>query len=180
MKRASQEERDSHEARPHCVGCRRPMYSKGPGRFYCAKCGAHVRLNPKMRPRRRDVEGPACRACARPKTIAVGGKGNTYFRCRRCSAQRRRLRKSPEAVAALLRLVNAALPHYLSPDEREDASQSIMLDILCGELSPEGLTPKVMRRYAARSLSMARDRFRFISLSQPTEDGREFGERLAA
>ena len=75
--------------------------------------------------------------------------------------------------------VGARLPSYLTPDEREDASQSIILDILSGELTDE-LTPQILRGYAARAVGMARDRFQFISLSQPTKDGREFGDHLAA
>ena len=68
----------------------------------------------------------------------------------------------------------------MTPDEREDAAQAIISDVLAGKVSPEGLTPRVLRGYAARAPSLVRDRFRFISLSQPTEDGREFGDTLAA
>lgn len=83
-------------------------------------------------------------------------------------------------AAALLAQTTAALPNYLTPDERADAAQSIILDMLAAKLAPAVPTLNVLRRYAAEARSMASDRFKFISLSQPTRDGREFGETLAA
>jgi hypothetical protein len=72
------------------------------------------------------------------------------------------------------------LPRHLAPDEREDVSQSIMLDILSGAITPDDLTPQILRGYASRAVGMARNGFKFISLSQPTAEGREFGDHLAA
>jgi hypothetical protein len=90
------------------------------------------------------------------------------------------VRECPETAAALLRRIVAALPGYLTPDEREDASHSIYLDILAGALAPVVPASLILRRYAAAARGMVSDRFRFISLSEPTHDGREFGETLAA
>jgi hypothetical protein len=95
---------------------------------------------------------------------------------RRSEAARRR---EADALRALATLADR-LPEYLTPDEREDAVQQIALDILSGKLTADGLTPVVLRRYAAEARGMVNNRFRFTSLSNPTSDGREFGEWLAA
>jgi hypothetical protein len=80
----------------------------------------------------------------------------------------------------LLQGIAGALPRYLTPDEREDAAQQAMLDVLDGQLAPRVPEPSALRAYAARARGMTSDRFRFVSLSEPTRDGREFGETLAA
>jgi hypothetical protein len=87
---------------------------------------------------------------------------------------------NPDAAAAFLAQIVAALPGYLVADEREDAAQSIYLDVLARKLPPVVPAPRALRRYAAEARGMTSDRFRFISLSEPTHDGREFGESLAA
>jgi hypothetical protein len=119
-------------------------------------------------------------------------RGALFFRCPLCRASARRVRVNrkrpgrpafrdrPAAIAALLRQTAAALPGYLAPDERADACQSIMLDVLTGKLPPRVPSSPVLRRYAAEARGMTSDRYRFISLSAPTRDGREFGETLAA
>jgi hypothetical protein len=73
-----------------------------------------------------------------------------------------------------------ALPGYLTADEREDAAQSIILDILAGRLAPRVPSARELREYVTGARGLANDRFKFVSLSQPTGDGREFGETLAA
>lgn len=80
----------------------------------------------------------------------------------------------------MLAHVTSRLPGYLMADEHEDAAHSILLDLLAGTLRPRDLTPLILRRYASAARGMASDPFRFISLSSPTRDGREFGETLAA
>jgi hypothetical protein len=169
------------DLRPWCVKCRSVMRANGEGSFACATCRSTLRARPKFcHPRRHDLKRPTCRHCGRPKARA--GRPGT-FTCNPCHNQRRRLRcqLSNEAeAAALLKQIAGRLPCYLSPDDREDAAQSIMLDILAGKLTADGLSPATLRAYAARAVGPARDRFRFISLSAPTRDGREFGETLAA
>lgn len=81
-------------------------------------------------------------------------------------------------ACALLKRIEAALPRSLPHDEREDARQSAALDVLAGRLSPERITPRSLRPYVLAARGMTRDRFRFVSLSSPTRDGREFGETL--
>jgi hypothetical protein len=110
----------------------------------------------------------------------AGSRGKRRFRCqRRVCIEARRERREAE-IARLAGDVAARLPRYLTLDEREDATQSIILDVLAGRVSQGELTPKTLRGYAARALSLVRDRFRFTSLSQLDEDGREFGDTLAA
>jgi hypothetical protein len=156
------------------------MCANGEGSFACATCRSTLRARPKFcRPRHLDIERPACRNCGRLKARA--GRPGT-FTCNPCRNQRRLLRRQlrDEAeTAALLKRIAGSLPGYLSPDEREDASQSIMLDILSGALSPEGLTPKALRGYAAKAIGMARNRFKFISLSTPLPRGGVFGDLLS-
>ena len=98
----------------------------------------------------------------------------------RCQRSRKQLRENPESAEQLLRDVKASLPGGLAPEEREDAAQAIILDILAGDLPPVVPAPCVLRRYTAAARCMTSDRFRFVSLSAPTRDGREFGETLAA
>ena len=167
-------------ARPHCVTCRREMYAGDRGRFRCPGCGAGVSATAKrLHVRRRDVERPVCPACGRPKVIN-GRKGKQRFYCLHCYRHRLRLRERPGAAMELRARIYSALPGHLAPDERDDAAQSIILDILAGKLAPVVPEPRVLRAYAAAARGMTSDRFRFVSLSQPTRDGREFGETLAA
>jgi tRNA(Ile2) C34 agmatinyltransferase TiaS len=165
------------ESRPWCLKCRRVLGACGAGRFNCPTCGAFISAEAKGYRPRRDTPRPICRNCGRPKAIA--GRPGT-FACKHCGNLRRVLRDNPAKAAALLSHISAALPRYLTPDEREDAAQSIMLDILAAKLAPDVPAPLVLRRYAAEARGMVSDRFRFISLSQPTRDGREFGETFAA
>jgi hypothetical protein len=166
------------ELRPHCVACQRAMNIKGEG-WKCPACGAQAKTHT-THSYRRDIERPACRDCGRPKALASKKRGRRRFLCGYCYGERKRLRGSPEALVRLLKLIDAALPAYLTPDEREDAAQEVMLDILAAKLAPRVPEPRVLRHYATRARALVRDPFRFISLSQPTEDGREFGDTLAA
>jgi hypothetical protein len=168
------------DARPWCVRCRRAMRSRGAGCFCCKTCGAFVTARTTGFRRHLDLDRPACRACGRPKGLTTKRRGRAYFGCNFCRVSRRALHESPETAAALLKRLAAALPAHLTPDEREDAAQSMILDMLAGRLAPVVPGPQLLRRYAAEARGMASDRFRFISLSQPTRDGREFGDTLAA
>jgi hypothetical protein len=47
-------------------------------------------------------------------------------------------------------------------------------------LAPRVSSSLILRRYAAAARGMSSDRFKFVSLSAPTRDGREFGDTLAA
>lgn len=167
--------------RPWCVRCRSMMRSQGTDHFCCKTCRASVTAHTSGFRCRRDIdERPTCGACARPKGLSTRRRGRGYFSCNFCRIARRRLRECPEAADALLTRTAAALPAYLSPEEREDAAQSIYLDILTGKLPPVAPTAHTLRRYATHARSMTNDRYRFISLSAPTPDGREFGDTLAA
>jgi hypothetical protein len=112
-------------------------------------------------------------------------RGRTYFACHHCARTRReeregaRVLREQEAVSLSAALA-ARLPLYLSPDEREDARQSIALDLLTGKITPGRITPALLREYARDARSLSNDRFKFISLSAPMRDGREFGDTLAA
>jgi hypothetical protein len=157
------------------------MTTEGPKAFMCKGCNAlaSARRDGSYHPPRSDLKRPACALCDHPKSSSIM-RGVQYFDCQRCSRARRRLRKSPDAAAELLKLITTALPGYLGPDEREDAAQSIMLDVLTGQLAPRVPSAQELRAYAAAARGMTSDRFRFVSLSQPMRDGREFGETLAA
>jgi hypothetical protein len=110
----------------------------------------------------------------------MAARGDEGFICCRCRTVRRRLRRSPDAAGSLLKMIVAALPGYLTPEEREDAAQSVMLDILAAKLAPYVPEPTALRRYAAQARGMVSDHFKFKSLSAPLRDGREFGETIAA
>jgi hypothetical protein len=111
--------------------------------------------------------------------MAVGGHLGKFY-CNPCTAARRALRSDEAKATEFLRQVAAALPAYLTPDEREDAAQSVFLDILAAKLAPRLPAPVTLRTYAKAARGIGRDRFKFVSLSQPTRDGREFGEHIAA
>ncbi|MFL6285717.1 MAG: hypothetical protein ACJ74Q_21475 [Pyrinomonadaceae bacterium] len=165
------------ETRAWCMKCRRVMMSVKGRLFVCRTCHASASARPRLCRPRRQVERPACGFCGHPK--AVAGKPGK-FQCTRCLHARRALRSDPATAAALLREIVAALPGYLSSDEREDAAQQIALDILAAKLAPRVPAPVVLRRYASEARGLTNNRFKFISLSAPTRDGREFGETLAA
>lgn len=184
---------EANSPNPRCIGCRRPMHSSR-NIWGCKRCGAYctAQTSRAIVKRTRDREGierrPWCVECRGVMRLHSQG----CFRCHPCrisvkarptrppcSDVQRRLRR-PETAAALLCKIAAALPAYLAPDEREDAAQSIMLDMLAGKLPPVTPTPHTLRRYAAAARGMVSNRFRFISLSEPTRDGREFGDTLAA
>ena len=165
------------DRRPCCVRCRCVMGSAGPGLFRCRTCQASASARALRCKPRLNVPRPTCPDCGKPK--AVGGPAGR-FDCTRCRATLRAVHKRPAAAAALLAQVTAALPGYLTPDEREDAAQSIMLDVLSGKLRPVVPAPDALRCYANEARGPMNDRFHFISLSAPTHDGREFGETLAA
>lgn len=146
----------------------------------CPKCGvyAHRSKTPRCA---RLVGRPSCPVHRRPMEIDRHARGG--LRCAPCVRERRARRAADreqrEAEAArLLASVSASLPRYLTPDEREDAAQSIILDVMTGELSPDGLTPPVLRSYASRARGMVRDGFCFISLSAPAGDRRTFEDLL--
>jgi hypothetical protein len=164
-------------ARPWCAGCRRVMMSSRGREFICKTCGAHAAAHARRCRPRRQLERPACKFCGHLKAIA-GTPGK--FQCTRCLHARRSLRSDPAKASEFLKLITAALPGYLARDEREDAAQTIMLDMLAAKLAPRVPAPAVLRDYARAARGIGRDRFRFISLSAPTRDGREFGETLAA
>jgi predicted RNA-binding Zn-ribbon protein involved in translation (DUF1610 family) len=166
------------ELRSHCVACRRAMNIKGDA-FTCPACGTQAKTH-SSHSYRRDIERPACSDCGRPKALASKKRGRRRFFCGYCYGERKRLRRNSEALAELLRRIDAALPGCLPPDAREDASQAAALAVLKGSLSPRAVTPRTLAPFARAALGMTQDRFRFISLSQPTEDGREFGDTLAA
>jgi hypothetical protein len=169
------------DARPWCVRCRRAMRSRGAGCFCCKTCGASVTASTTGFRCRLDIEGrPTCRACGRPKGLTTKRRGRAYFGCNFCRVSRRALRESPETAVALLCQVAAELPGYLTPDERDDAAQQVILDMLAGTLAPVVPGPHTLRRYATEARGLVSSRFRFISLSQPTHDSREFGDTLAA
>lgn len=161
--------------RPHCVRCRRQMIRCSKGRLACPACRVYVTPRPKTA-RRFDVDRPECPACGRSMALASRGR----FTCGRCRTVRRRLRRRPEEARELLARVTRALPSYLAPDERDDAAQSVMLDILAGRLAPYVPAPAALKGYASRARGMMRDGYRFKSLSAPTRGGREFGDTLAA
>jgi len=168
------------DLRPWCMRCRRVMSTNGPRVFICKGCHAYVTAAPKRRRARRDdLARPACPLCGHPKSSRIT-RGVQYFECQRCQRGRRRLRESPDAAAALLGEIVAALPAYLSSDERSDAAQSIIADVLAGELAPRVPSSSELRRYARAARGMTSDHHKFVSLSAPTRDGREFGETLAA
>jgi hypothetical protein len=191
--------RSALRAAPYCLRCRRPMCSGGRSRvgrprWDCRGCGVACAAHTQGM-RARTGEGaerrPWCVACRHVMSKAGGAR----FRCPACRAYvtsikpdpktrkrmgRPALREHPEIITALMQKIRAALPGYLTPDEREDACQSIMLDILAGRLRQRVPERGALRRYAAEARGMAGDRFRFISLSAPTRDGREFGDTLAA
>jgi hypothetical protein len=184
-------------SRPSCIRCRRQMWSDGKGksgraRWKCRPCGVSCAQNTRgmsVSPGTDSDLRPCCVACRRvmSRLNATGA----CFRCPDCRVSikskvaqttrgRRALRDNPEALNTLLRNIGAALPGYLTADEREDACQSIMLDIFAGRIPQRVPTPRELRRYAAGARGMSGDRFKFVSLSAPTRDGREFGETLAA
>lgn len=171
---------EDHARRPWCVRCRRLMLVDGPGKFRCHACRANASAVTQHYRQRRGVVGSACRTCGHPKTVRGYRRGRPHFACQRCYRRRRVLRQCPETVAALLVRITASLPGYLTAEEREDASQSIMLDMLAGKLAAEVPEPETLKAYAGQARGMSGDRFRFVSLSAPTRDGREFGETLAA
>jgi hypothetical protein len=163
-------------ARPWCVRCRRAMTGKGGGRLRCVGCGVTCALD--RTPRRAYIsDRPDCPECGRAMTL--NGSSRKYFRCQHRDCARLGRQRREAAAAALLESVTSRLPRYLTADEREDARQSIVLDLLSGELSPDELTTARLRRYAARAVSLVRSP-KFISLSQRTPDGRELGETIAA
>jgi len=151
------------------------MKADGAGRVGCRRCRVWLTTRPKKLHRFDVTQRPDCPDCGH--TMAVGSDG---FTCCRCRTERRRVRSSADRAAALLAQLARSLPAHLTPEEREDAAQSIMLDILAGKLAPVVPGPIVLRRYAAGARGMSTDRYRFISLSAPMHDGREFGETLAA
>jgi hypothetical protein len=164
--------------RPCCVSCRRAMKSDGAAKFRCRPCGLTLESRPKRPARRPDIlRRPLCPKCGREMSARRRGR---YFTCCPCYNRRRRLRRDSDTADALLREIAGSLPGYLTPDERDDAAQSVMLDILAARLAPCVPAPRTLRRYATAARGMSSDRFKFISLSQPTRDGREFGEGLAA
>lgn len=147
------------------------------GCLKCRRCGVTLTANPRGAARRFDIESrPDCPACGHRMAVN-GGKG---FSCYPCRTRRRRLRQEPDACAALLAQIADALPAYLAPDERDDAAQQVMLDVLAAKLPPVAPEARTLRRYARAARGMVSDRHRFISLSQPTRDGRTFGELIAA
>lgn len=168
---------EESERPPWCVTCRRVMRSGGAGLFKCGACGVSLNATPKLYRPRRHVERPDCAGCGFPMAL---GSGPGRFACRRCPLLRRRLRESPEAAATLLKSIAGALPAYLTPDEREDAAQSIIADVLAAKFAPRVPSAADLRRYAREARGMVSDRYSFVSLSQPISNGREFGETLAA
>lgn len=173
---------DDLPLRPRCVACRRAMERAGKKdgrRFRCPACRVTVSARPRRAPFRRDPTRPTCADCGRLKT-SHSVRGKRYFYCHHCSVRRRAVRRNSDEAAAFVRQVAAALPGHLSHEEREDAAQSVYLDVLAAKLAPVVPSSLVLRRYASQARGMSGDRFRFISLSQPTRDGREFGDMLAA
>lgn len=167
-------------ARPWCVACRRMMTAKGSRRkgdsgtrFRCPACG--VTCYADRRPRRQFIpRRPDCPACGLLMTL----RSRRYLGCQRCERLRRE-RREADALRVLAH-VTSRLPGYLTPDERADAAHSVLLDLLAGDIRPRALTPAVLRRYVSQARGMTADRFRFISLSEPTPNGGEFGDLLAA
>lgn len=178
--RGTPRDAEAQAARPWCVACRRVM-NRDRRRFVCIGCGVTcgVDTTPRLAP---IPDRPDCPACARPmmhkRYRLKDGSARVYFNCRRCRTKQRKAREA-EALRVLATLAES-LPRYLTPDEREDAAQSIALDILAGRLAADALTPKALRSYVAAARGLANNRFKFISLSQPTSDGRTFGDLLAA
>jgi hypothetical protein len=174
--------RQPYPDRPFCVACRRQMEPGPKGYWRCRACGVYCHRSKTPRAARM-VGRPACVTHGRPMEVEPHARGG--YRCRVCVRERRaareadRERRETEA-ARLLSSISARLPAYLTPDEKDDATQQVALDILAGTLAPADLTPGVLRAYASRARGMVRDRFRFVSLSAPTRDGRELGEMLAA
>lgn len=168
-----------YDVRPYCVSCRLMMY-KSSDRFTCRKCGVSCAAD--KPPRLMQVDDrPTCPACRRPMTLAgwkVKNESARRFRCHRCLNSLRRQRQAD--ALRLMSSIQDRLPRYLTPDEREDARQSVVLDLLSGEITPDELTPARLRSYAARAVGMTRNPYKFVSLSQPTADRCEFGDHLAA
>lgn len=167
-----------HFDRPCCAACRRQMEPGPNGYWRCRPCCVYVHASKPPRAARL-LGRPRCPAHARPMQADRGGR----YRCAVCARERaieraaERERREAEA-AALLSAVTARLPRYLSTDERDDAAQSIILDVLAGRLAPAVPPSVTLRRYAARARGMTSDRFCFVSLSEPTRDGRVLGETL--
>ena len=159
------------------------MYQHGERRRFCPSCGIYLTVDrePFLFP---VTDRPDCPTHRRPMMRQLI-PNRVKWRCWLCLKERGRAReaererRAEEAVRLSAELA-ARLPSYLTLDERADARQSIALDLLTGKVRAERVTPALLREYAAEARGMASDRFRFISLSQPTRDGREFGETLAA
>lgn len=161
---APPQHRRPSDPRPCCLECRRRMtVDRRAARFICKKCGT------------------GCPSGKPPRGLYVNGRPRLTINAAPTPAAHplTEAERAAEAVR-IFAVIKAMLPGYLTPEEREDARQSIALDVLTGELSPWAITPLVLRRYASRSRGMASNRFKFKSLSEPTRDGREFGETLAA
>jgi hypothetical protein len=167
-------------ARPWCVACRCVMHSDGRrSRFRCRGCRATCAAG--KTPRRLFIpDRPNCPACGLPMTArqAKGKRSRREFDCERCERLRREKREA-DALRVLAH-VTSRLPGYLTPDEREDATHGVLLDLLAGTLRPRDLTPAVLRTYVSQARGMTSDRFKFVSLSEPTRDGRQIGDALAA
>ncbi len=128
------------------------------------------------------IPRPACPACGHPKAAGWGvcrvrGRHRS-FKCNRCYNRRRKLRECPEAAAALLKQIDAALPGNLWAEEREDARQAAFAAVLAGRLSPERITRESLRPFTRDARGMGRDGYRFVSLSAPLGDGLTFGDTL--
>ena|GEM_PF-3702976 len=139
--------------RPACPSCGRLMWrERRSGRYFCRPCREE-------RAAERAAGRPWCVRCRRP----VMRRGACAVSCSGCGAAWQVPVVLTEAEAAgLLASVAARLPAYLTPDEREDAAQAALLDVLAGRVRPGRLTAKALKGYAARAVGMARDRFKFI------------------
>lgn len=91
-------------------------------------------------------------------------------------------RYATEAAAAeLLRDAATLVPAGLPADVREEAVQSIAVDLLAGVITPAEVDGRTVRRYVRAAWGL-RDAWRFRSLDAPvrSDDGRTLGELLAA
>jgi hypothetical protein len=141
----------SRRHRPRRRRCGRSFGTTTPGHVWPHRCSRREPLD--ELPRRAYVpDRPDCAACGLPVTArqAKGKRSRREFDCDRCERTR---------CGSWL---TSRLPGYLTPDEREDAAHSILLDILAGDLRPRDLTPHTLRRYVAQARGMTSDRFKFI------------------
>lgn len=158
------ERRARERQNPHCVACRTMMH-KGRGRhgrliFECVTCRftVHRRPTPLALP-------PAC--CASCRLPMSGRKHLSCWRCgtklmcrvsagtRREGLRRGRATLAEKRMRSLLEAIRGLIPEHTPAEVREEAQQSIVMDVLAGVIRGEELTPQVVRGYVRSGFGLS-------------------------